>query len=339
MKYHRTLISLLVALDVTASCSVAWPQVKPKPAPPRTEIRGQVRYPEGPAAGQGIMVTLESDQAGLVAQTQTESQGRFVFTQIPRAVYVVKVRQAGYHEVSQRVDLTTGPTAYVVIDLRPLLREAPPAMPPEGPGSQISFLQLAVPEGAQKELEKGQKLLVESKDPAGSIPHFRKAIQLYPSYAQAYLLLGTADMDLKKWKDAQSALEQATDLDDKLAAAYLALGACYNQQGNFVGAEKPLLRGLELNPEAAEGHYELGRVYWALGRWPEAEPHGRKAAALRPDFAAVHVLLGNIMLRKRDARAALQEFKEYLRFDPKGPMAAPTRDMVAKIENALAASR
>jgi lipoprotein NlpI len=61
--------------------------------------------------------------------------------------------------------------------------------------------------------------------------------------------------------------------------------------------------------------------------------------ALRPEFPAAHHLLGNILLRKRDAPAALQEFREYLRLEPNGPFAPPTREVVAKIEQALATPR
>lgn len=285
------------------------------------------------------MITLESERSGLVGQSQTDSQGKFAFSQIPREVYVVKARHPGYREALQRVDLSTSPTAFVSIELQPLPQDAPPVVPPGGPGARVSVELLSAPEDARKELEIGNKLLLDRQDPGASISHFRKAIQIHPSYAQAHLLLGGAYMDLGKWKDAQAALEKAIGLDDKLATAHLALGTCHNQQGNFAAAEKPLVRGLELNPESAEGHYELGRVYWALGRWPEAEPHARKTASLRPELAAVHVLLGNIMLRKRDAQGALTEFKEYLRLEPKGSLAAPTREMVGKIEKALAAPR
>ncbi len=49
--------------------------------------------------------------------------------------------------------------------------------------------------------------------------------------------------------------------------------------------------------------------------------------------------MGNILLRKREAPAALHEFKEYLRLEPNGPFAAPTRELVAKIEQALRTPR
>ncbi len=339
MRCRPTMMLLLAVLGVTGLSSVGWPQLRPPRPLARTQIRGQVRYADGAAAPQGVMVLLESERGGLVAQTQTDSQGKFTFTQIPQERYIVKARHPGYREASERVDISLSPNAYVMMDLQPLPQREPPAVPQEGPGGFISVHLLAAPENAQNELEKGQKLLMDSKDSRGSIFHFLKAIELYPSYAQAYLFLGMAHMDQNRHKDAQSALEKAIAFNDKLAGAHLALGACLNQQGNFAAAEKPLLRGLELNPEAAEGHYELGRVYWALGRWPEAEPHARKAAALQPKFAPVHALLGNIMLRKRDAPAALQEFKEYLRLDPNGPMAEPVREMVSKIEKALGTPR
>jgi tetratricopeptide (TPR) repeat protein len=164
-------------------------------------------------------------------------------------------------------------------------------------------------------------------------------LKTYPSFGVAYLLMGTAYMDQKQWKDALEALEKAIQLDDDDATAHLALGVCHNEMGNFQAAEKPLLRGLELRPDFAEGHYELGRAYWAMGRWKDAEPHALKATRLQPGMAKAHVLMGNILLRERNAPAALTEFKQYLQLDPNGPMSGSTKDLVARIEKALAAPR
>ena len=53
-------------------------------------------------------------------------------------------------------------------------------------------------------------------------------------------------------------------------------------------------------------------------------------------FLACALRLVFLVDRKRDAPAALQEFREYLRLEPNGPFAPPTREFVAKIEQALA---
>jgi hypothetical protein len=42
--------------------------------------------------------------------------------------------------------------------------------------------------------------------------------------------------------------------------------------------------------------------------------------------------MGNIALRKQDPDGALKEFSEYLRLDPKGPMAGGVTQMIQKIE-------
>jgi tetratricopeptide (TPR) repeat protein len=314
-------------------------QKRGKPPATSTQIQGQVRYAEGPAGPQGIMVTLESRIGGIVGQTQTDSQGKFSFSQPGQAVFLVKTKYPGYREVVEQVDLTVTPNGYVVLELRPLPGERGNAVPPEGAGAKISAQTAAAPPKAQREFEAGKKLLLEKKSPRDSISHFQNAIKTYPSFGVAYLLMGTAYMDQKQWKDALEALEKAIQLDDDDATAHLALGVCQNEMGNFQAAEKPLLRGLELRPDFAEGHYELGRAYWAMGRWKDAESHALKATGLQPGMAKAHILMGNILLRERNAPAALSEFKQYLQLDPNGPMSGSTKDLVARIEKALAASR
>src|SRR5712691_1620928 len=279
---------------------------------------------------QGTVVSIQSDAGEIVQQVTPEGNGRFLFSFLRRAVYYVTAKAPGFTAVSQRADVFSERHVSVYLILVPDKTEIPPR-----PGGVVSQRELVVPEGAQKEFDKGRKL-VENKEPEKSLSHFRKAIEIYPSYALAYMYLGLAQMDLRRWKDAESALGKAVELNDKLAAAYLALGACLNLQGNYAAAEKPLVRGLELDAETADGHFELSKTFWALGRWQDAEPHVRKVIALRPEIPVAHHLLGNILLRKRDAPAALQEFREYLRLEPNGPFAPPTREFVAKIEQALA---
>ena len=89
---------------------------------------------------------------------------------------------------------------------------------------------------------------------------------------------------------------------------------------------------MELKSDVAQGQYELAKTYWATGKWQEAEPHAQKAVAIEPAMAPPHVLLGNIALRKQDPLGAVKEFQEYLRLDPKGPMAAGVSQMIQKIE-------
>src|SRR5713101_1297053 len=210
MKCHRVLIFLFVAAGVAICSPTAWPQGRSsRLRPPIIEIHGQVRYAQGPGAPLGVMVVLESIRGGVVSQAQTDSQGKFAFPQIDQDVYIVTVRHPGYRETSERIDLTMVPTANVIIDLQPLPREGPPPRPGGEAGFPVTAEELAAPEEAKTEFEKGRKLLFEDKQPGESIPHFQKAIKMHSPYASAYAFLGVAQMDLHKWKDAETALGKA----------------------------------------------------------------------------------------------------------------------------------
>ena len=166
------------------------------------------------------MVVLESQGGGIIGQGQTDAMGRATFHPHGQGTYVVTIEQPGYESMSEHVDLTTNPTAYVTLTLK-AVRDTESSVPPEGPTAGIA----AVPPDAMKEFDKGQQLLKEKHDAEGSIKHFRRATELYNNFPQAYLMLGMVYLEEKKWREAQSALNESLKLAPNSAAAYLALGA------------------------------------------------------------------------------------------------------------------
>ena len=146
--------------------------------------------------------------------------------------------------------------------------------------------------------------------------------------------MGLAYTAQQQWKDADSSLRKAIELDVASAPAYMALGELQFRQQDYAGAEKSQLKAVELAPESADAHLGLARTYWAIGRWQDADPHAAKVVQLKPDNAGAHVLMGNISLRKRDGAGALKEFQEALRLAPDSPMAPGIREVVKKIEAA-----
>src|SRR2546421_963425 len=250
-----------------------------------TEIDVQVRNPDGTAASRGIHVRLASLEGGSAGDCITEQGGRCHFTPGASGMYIVRLSELGYKEIAVHVNLVDSSRAYLTLDLKSDHPEALPDIPGGVTGDSISAKELSIPENARQELEKGQSAMKENKLDAG-ISHLRKAIKLYDAYSTAYTLLGTAYLEQRKWKDAETALQKSIVLDSNSADAYLALGAMFNQIKDYPQAETALLRGLELKPEAFLGHYELAKAYWELGRWREATPHVRKAVSGMPDVAS-----------------------------------------------------
>jgi len=248
-------------------------------------------------------------------------------------MYIVRINQLGYKEVTVHVNLVDTSRGFLTIDLQPDPGAAPPGLAGAVSGNSVSAADLGIPENARREFRKGESALKQSKLDAG-IAHLQKAIKLYEPFPQAYTLLGTAHLEQKNWKAAEAALEKAISLDANASDAYLALGAMFNQTKEYSRAETALLRGLEWKPDAPAGHYELAKTYWELGRWEEAAPHARKAVAGMPDVAGAHALFGNILLRERNPQGALHEYQEYLRLDPDGSMAPSVRQMIEKLQKA-----
>ena len=296
-------------------------------------IRGVVQYPSGKAADH-VIVRLRSDQVAFQTETQTDMQGKFAFSDLPLTVFHLTIEGQGFRPYRSVIDISMSKMSYEQITLYPAKEPDAKVVPAEGPAGELNARIAQIPPKARKEFEAGQKNM-QARDADGSVQHFQKAIALYPSYAEAYQLLGVLEMEDGKIREAAPDLQKAVDLEPNMSTAHFALGICLNMLGRYPEAEATLLKGLELDPASAEGHNEIGKTYWALGKWQEAEPHAQKAVALKPDIAQAHVLLGDIALRKKNAQLALKEYKEAIRLDPKGPMAAPAQQMVTKIEQAL----
>jgi tetratricopeptide (TPR) repeat protein len=295
-----------------------------------TAISGTVRDAVTHQAIVRVVVIVELRDSGYAGQAETDSSGRFRLQDIGAGQFLVRVRFPGYDEADQKVDLSTIPMAYLNFELRPKPSTAPRAVAPEGPGSYINARLASVPGKARKEFTKARESWQGGKDPQDCIDHLKKN---YPQFSDAYVLMASVYMQQGNAADAKATLDHAIEADPKLPEAWFTLGMLQNRQKDFAGAEKSLTEGLKLDDAAPQGHYELGKTYLALNRPDDAEQQAKKAIALLPTMAPAHILLGNIAWKKQDAATALQEYQEYLKLDPKGPMAPGAQAMVKRIQD------
>lgn len=333
----KTIYPLILAM-MCASLALSHDASAQRPGGPQSmglEINVQARTQEGQPAPTGLHIALELAEGGPVDDCQTQPGGKCRFIPPTTGSYIVKVKEPGYKQTSARVDLISTPKGYVSLTLTPIPGEAPLNQPKDSSGGSVSAADLAVPDNARKEFDAAQKAL-DAKDLDGGIAHLKKAVDLYPNFPQAYATLGAAYLEQKKFKEAQESLEKATQLDPKAAGAYIELGATLNQLKDYPGAVAALTKGLGLNPDVPAGDYELAKAYMAQQQWQNAEPYLRKTVAAQPDMAGAHVMLGNVLLKKGDGPGALTEFQTYLKLDPNGPMAVGVRDVIPKIEAAIA---
>ena len=86
-------------------------------------------------------------------------------------------------------------------------------------------------------------------------------------YLVADTLLKTSNADTTR---AEKYLKRAVELDPNLAAAYLTWGRLYVRANRYPEAAPLLQRAVSLDPELLEAHYQLGRVLMKLKRTDEA---------------------------------------------------------------------
>jgi tetratricopeptide (TPR) repeat protein len=336
----RLLLSSTLAIALCHFVGLA--QVQTSPTTATVEINGQVRFVEGGAPAANVVVRLESyDGGGSITDAFRDRLGKFRFTGLPAAQYSVRVRQPGYRDAQQNIDMTTTSRGLVYLQLA---REV------ETTNSSVTLsgtINATVPAAAQKEFDKGIAALAEGgKDKtAVAVKCFEKAVAIHPPFVEARLKLGTAYMDLGEWDKAEQALLKTIETEPRATTAMFALGEVYLRQNKIAEAEKILVQGLGIDDQSYLGHLNLARVHWENARavkdLAQARPaleksyeEVKRALSLNPNLAGAHLLKGNLLLRVSRAHDALVEFDEYLRLDPNGPFAAETRALVEKIRKA-----
>lgn len=285
------------------------------------EVVGQVRMAESGLAGNRIPVRLERFGGGVVDQIDTDSTGRFRFSNLPRGYYRVIVNAPGYKPLQQDADLQVVFRAYMVFEL---------SVERAGNIALLDVIDARAPAEAREQLTRGRTALGH-KSYAEAIGHLQRAIVIYPEFYEAHLLLGTAYVDQREWEKAESIFQRAVELKAGSAAAVLALGEVYWREKRFEDAEKTLLAGLKLDDKSWNGYFTLARLYWDQQNILKAAPAIGHTLQLKPDFAEAHLLAGNILLKVNQQERALAEYNEYLRLDPKGEFAGPTRELVEKL--------
>jgi tetratricopeptide (TPR) repeat protein len=302
------------------------------------QIQGVVRYSD---TGQpALNVLVECNGSGGNSQQFTTRDGKFYFRVSP-GHYTVSVRQSGYREEQQSVDLLdSGSSEYMMFRLKPDASASKPV--------RHSTVPSDVPASAQAEFKKAETALAGGKKEGieAAVRHLEKAINIHPRFVQAQLMLGTAYMDLGQWDKAELALNKTREIEPKAANALFALGELYLRQKKDEDAEKILLQGLDIEPRSYQAHLSLARVYLDMASKIRDETQAKsslekaydqvnQSLKINPDLAQAHLVKGNLLLRVRRAADAQHEFEEYLRLDPKGPFADQTRVVVEKIKKAL----
>ena len=159
-----------------------------------------------------------------------------------------------------------------------------------------------------------------------SVEYFKQAIEKDPTYAQAYVRLGSSFELLMNWgflpqqealPQAKAAAIKAVELDDTNSDAHAIMGNMNVWDWNWSAAESAYKRAIQLNPNSALAHNGYGILYLSpMGRHDEAIVELRRAIELDPLNILDSHDLGWAFLLARQYDRAIEQLQKILEMEP-----------------------
>ena len=113
-----------------------------------------------------------------------------------------------------------------------------------------------------------------------------------------------------------AAYRRAVELRPDDAEAWLACGRCLADADRLADAAAVLGRAVAVGPDWADAHALLADALLGTGRPDAAAAAARRAIAVRPDLAAAHTTLGNVLKDQGQPAAAVAAFARAVELRP-----------------------
>jgi protein O-GlcNAc transferase len=126
--------------------------------------------------------------------------------------------------------------------------------------------------------------------------------------------LGALATDLELWRDAETSLQKAAQLEPGFTLAYFYLGLLYKEQGRFEEACRCLTKASTDEP-SADAFTVLGVIQTHLDLMDEAQTSFRKALSLDPAYEEAYYNLATVV-RNENKAEAISLLEKALEIDP-----------------------
>jgi len=205
------------------------------------------------------------------------------------------------------------------------------------PGNTVSAATLQIPGKAHGEYEKGCGDLRDRKF-EGAENHLRKAVQLYPRYAEAMVLLGQLLAAHNRAEEALGLCTKASSVDPGFVPAYLCLADVSGQLRQWNQTLEFADHAIKLDPvQNLYGHFYMAIAQFHLNQFSGAE----KNALLTIDadrlhrLPQVHLLLAQIYGNMHNLKSAATQLRAYLSVAPNSPSAPSVRKSLEDLESQI----
>jgi tetratricopeptide (TPR) repeat protein len=166
----------------------------------------------------------------------------------------------------------------------------------------------------------------------------RKAVQEYPPYAAAWVLLGQILEAGERTAEARGACSRATTVDSSYAPAYLCLADLAARQEQWNQALHMADRALAIVPvQDVFGYFCMAVAQLHLGQLAAAETNALQTVGADHSYRVpqAHLLLAQIHGAKHDLADEAAQLRAYLKVAPNSPYSAGVRNSLAELEGQI----
>lgn len=313
-------------------------------------LLGKLAMEGEPLPWEPMLVNVDC-KGTVVNSTQADLRGQFVITFIDQKGVEhnpsdsKRQMETQYEGCLVRAALTGFRSSAVTITSRHL-RDDPNlgtiTLSPEarGGGTELSTTSNAAPSNAMKAFEKARADWLDN-NADGAQRNLKKATQIYPGFAEAWLQLGK----IQKASDPQGAHEsfsKALAADPKFVLPYEQLAGLASQAQKWQETLDNTGPALQLDPSGTpQLWYYDALAKFQLGKTDEAQASALKSLAIDPRHTVGNTeqLLAVILARKADYAGALEHLRNCLTYLPAGPNADLVKQQIAQLEPKVTPSK
>jgi tetratricopeptide (TPR) repeat protein len=207
-------------------------------------------------------------------------------------------------------------------------------------GTAVSATTESAPAGAVKAFEKAREELLEQK-PERAEKDLEKAVQAYPSFAEAWYQLGRLQQ-AENSGEARGSYAKAAAADPKFVLPYEPLAGMAAQDGKWQDVADATGRALQLDPEGTVRiWYWSGLANFQLGKRDVAEASVVKALAMDPTHTVPNTeqLLAVILAAKADYAGALAHLRNCLTYVPSGASTDLVKQQIEFLETRVGGAK
>lgn len=292
------------------------------------ELRGELK----PAlrAGRAILSAVQSPFYAEAAVADS----RFRFPKLEPGAYTLTVLDPSWGMTRKTVQVTPSfadenGRVLVLVDLD--RSEANRSLRVKGQ-STVSAASLKVPAKARAALQKARRKMGRG-DEAGGIAMLERAVEIAPSFTEAWNELGTIAYKAGDYVRAEECFRNALEHEPLAYAPLVNLGGALLSQQRYDEALSFNMMARSMRPDDALANSQLGMNYFYKGLMYKAREYLLRAKeADRGHFSYPQLFLAEVYAKQGEIEEARHELEEMLELHPDAPVAMIVRSALDRLQ-------